>query len=117
MKKSELSWGDNASFELILVAVIISVLMGAYLLYSVSKYNMLSSRSLVKSTVVMKVIQHDVKCVCPRCGAKGVPLCPQCKVPTYWNGYQGTFICPACGQGGFPQCPKCKAAMSWIEQN
>lgn len=117
MKRSEPSWEDSVSFELILVAVMALVLMGAYLLYSVGKYNLLSSRSLVKSTVVMKVIQHNVKCVCPRCGAKGVPLCPQCKVPTYWNGYQGTFLCPACGQGGFPQCPKCQAAMSWIEQN
>ncbi len=117
MRKSELSWEDSASFELLIIAVLVFVLMGGYTLYSVSKYNMLSSRSLVQSTVVMKVIQHNVKCVCPRCGAKGVPLCPQCKVPTYWNGYQGTFICPACGQGGFPQCPKCKAAMSWIEQN
>ena len=117
MKKTELVLEENAALELLIVGVIALALMGAYTVYSVVKFNALSSKSLVQSTVVMKVIQHNVKCVCPRCGAKGVPLCPQCKVPTYWNGYQGTFLCPACGQGGFPQCPKCQEAMSWIEQN
>jgi hypothetical protein len=115
MKRLKHGISERMAHQLFVVASVFFVLFGGYTAYSVGKYGKLSSRSLVQSTVVMRVIQHNVKCVCPRCGTKGVPLCPKCQVPTYWNGYQGTFVCSACGQGGFPQCPKCQAAMSWIE--
>ncbi len=101
--------------RIVVIAVLFFVFLAAYFAYSANKFNVLSDRSVVKSNVVMKVIQHNVKSVCPVCGTKGVPGCPTCSVSMYWNGYSGTFVCPSCGNGGFPECPKCKSAMTWID--
>lgn len=102
-------------FKLIIVVGAIFIFHTGFMVYSVSKYKALSNRSLVKSDVVMRVIQHKVKSVCPRCGLKGVPMCPSCSVDMYWNGYKGSFVCSSCGAGGFPQCSRCGTYMNWIE--
>jgi len=102
-------------FRLYFIAVIFILFMLTYVSYSSSKFNMLSNRSVVKSDVVMKVIHHNVKSVCPHCGSKGVPMCPRCQIGMYWNGYHGTFVCPSCGHQGFPKCPNCSTFMTWIE--
>ncbi|MBF0252858.1 MAG: hypothetical protein HQL29_03485 [Candidatus Omnitrophica bacterium] len=106
---------DQELIKLVIIGTIIFVWIFAYTAYSVCKFNEVSSRALVKPNVVMKVIHHGVKSVCPICGFKGLPLCPNCSVEMYWNGYQGTFVCSSCGKGGFPNCPKCAHPMSWIE--
>jgi len=103
------------AYGLALTATVLVLFFSAYAAYSVTRFNVLSTRSVVKSNVVMKVIQHGVRSVCPRCGFKGVPTCPQCTVEMYWNGYKGTFLCPACGKGGFPRCRRCGDSMTWIE--
>ncbi|MBF0243986.1 MAG: hypothetical protein HQL31_01770 [Planctomycetes bacterium] len=95
--------------------VLFSVIYMTFTTYSVLKYKGLENLSLVEHNVEMRIIQHGVRSVCPRCGSKGVPSCPQCKVEMYWNGYRGTFLCPACGEGGFPACPRCGEFMTWIE--
>ena len=115
MSDSRLVLDQAQAHELRVLAALFFVLMFAYSVYSIGKFALLSSQSVIKATVEMRVIQHNVRCVCPRCGTKGVPLCPQCQVPTYWNGYLGAFVCPVCGQSGSPTCPRCQAAMSWIE--
>lgn len=115
MKETPLVLDRMAMHQLLIAASFFFVFMCFYTVYSTVKFGTLSTKSLVKSTVVMKVIQHNVKSVCPRCGAKGIPNCPQCNVRMHWNGYRGSFICSACGQGGFPKCPRCAALMSWIE--
>ncbi|MBF0253590.1 MAG: hypothetical protein HQL11_00450 [Candidatus Omnitrophica bacterium] len=104
---------DQSRF--VLAALVLFGILVFFVTYSVMKYNALSNRSLVKDSVVMRVIQHGVKSVCPRCGTKGVPSCPTDQASMYWNGYQGQFVCPACGGAGFPQCPRCRHFMSWIE--
>ena len=114
MKKA-LVFDENNNFLFLVCVSILTLLMASYLTYSISKFNILRKRSLVKSNVVMKVIQHNVKSVCPHCGTKGLPTCPKCMIPMHWNGYRGTFICSSCGQGGFPQCPRCTRNMTWIE--
>ncbi|MFC1736367.1 hypothetical protein ACFL1X_09625 [Candidatus Hydrogenedentota bacterium] len=101
--------------QLFLLGTLLSALFLGYLVYSVSRFNLLAAKSVVKSKVVMRVIQHDVRCVCPRCGLKGAPTCPHCSVDMYWNGYKGTFVCSGCGKGGFPQCRQCGTLMVWIE--
>ncbi|MBF0479903.1 MAG: hypothetical protein HQL26_10515 [Candidatus Omnitrophica bacterium] len=106
---------ESDRYKLLIVAAVSVVFMSVYLTYSIGKFKTLSNRSIVQSSVVMKVIQHNVYSVCPRCGSKGRPLCPTCNVAMYWNGYSGNFVCPACGQSGFPRCPRCKEYMSWIE--
>ena len=101
--------------RLLVMGVALAVFLAGYTAYSVGKYKALQVRSLVAGNVVMKVIAHNVYSVCPRCGAKGIPLCPTCQVAMFWNGYRGIFVCPACGKGGFPRCPKCNVDMAWIE--
>ncbi len=100
---------------LVIVGAVFVVFSALYIAYSAEKFKALQARSLIKGNVVMKVIQHNVKAVCPRCGAKGVSLCPVCKVAMFWNGYVGTFVCPGCGKTGFPACPRCQEQMTWIE--
>ena len=102
-------------YRLLIITAIFSIFISGYTAYSVMKFKSLHSRSLVKSNVVMKIIQHNVYSVCPKCGEKGIPLCPTCSVPMFWNGYTGTFVCAACGKGGFPRCGRCKEYMTWIE--
>lgn len=102
-------------YRLLIITALFSVFIFGYMAYSVAKFKVLQSRSVVKGNVVMKVIQHNVRSVCPKCGSKGIPLCPTCSQAMYWNGYSGTFVCPACGKGGFPRCPRCSEYMSWIE--
>jgi primosomal protein N' len=99
---------------LVIVAIFIIFLSG-YSAYSVGKYKALGQDSLVASNLVMKAIAHNVFCVCPKCGTKGIPMCPVCHIAMYWNGYRGIFICPACGKSGFPVCPRCNHQMTLIE--
>lgn len=99
---TEIALREPDKYRLLIVAAVFSVFILGYIAYSVEKFKALQARSLVKGKVVMKVIQHNVRSVCPKCGSKGIPFCPTCSVPMYWNGYRGTFICPACGKGGFP---------------
>lgn len=106
---------DQDRLRLCMISAVFLVFFWAYTAYSVEKYKTLKTRSLVTSNVVMKVIQHNVNSVCPRCGSLGIPLCPVCQVPMYWNGFIGSFVCPACGQGGFPRCPGCGEYMTWLE--
>lgn len=106
---------DNDNNMVMLISVIFIIGLSLYFAYSISKFTIVSKRSIVQNKVVMKIINHDVNSVCPACGFKGVPMCPHCAVSLYWNGYQGTFICPSCAHGGFPRCPKCSEYMSWIE--
>lgn len=106
--------GSNEQ-KLLLVAAAFMTFVAIYTAYSVEKFIMLKARSTVKSNIVMKVIQHNVYSVCPKCGSRGMPICPACSVPMYWNGYSGTFICTACGKGGFPRCPRCNEYTTWIE--
>lgn len=106
---------QRQKYQLLITTAVFVVFLSIYIAYSVVKFKTLKARSLIKGNVVMKVIQHNVKSVCSRCGTKGIPLCPVCSVPLYWNGYSGTFVCPACGKGGFPRCPRCKEYMTWIE--
>ena len=101
--------------KLLLGAVVFMLFLTMYTAYSVEKFITLKARSIVKSNIAMKVIQHNVYSVCPKCGSRGMPICPACSVPMYWNGYSGTFICTACGKGGFPQCPRCHEYTTWIE--
>jgi len=103
------------SRRLALLAVVFFSFCALYVTWSVVRFDVLSASALVKTNVVMRVIQHGVRSVCPRCGFKGTPACPQCSVDMYWNGYQGTFVCSSCGKGGFPECGKCGASMTWIE--
>lgn len=107
--------GESDQQKLLLAAVVFMTFLTVYTAYSVEKFITLKSRSTVKSNIVMKVIQHNVYSVCPKCGSKGMPMCPACSVPMYWNGYSGTFICTACGKGGFPRCPRCNEYTTWIE--
>lgn len=106
---------DKSNFILMMSGLVFCFLMILYFVYSIGKFNMLSNKSLVQGNVVMQIIQHHVNCVCPKCGYKGIPMCPKCNVEMYWNGYNGTFICSSCGGGGFPTCPKCGSLMTWIE--
>lgn len=106
---------DRDNYKLIVAGAAFFIFFSVYLTYSAAKFNALSTQSIVKQNVIMKVIQHNVKSICPKCGVKGIPMCPQCSVEMYWNGYRGNFICPSCGKGGFPQCPRCKSFMRWIE--
>ncbi|MBF0486019.1 MAG: hypothetical protein HQL16_05865 [Candidatus Omnitrophica bacterium] len=106
---------ETDRYALLIMGAIFAGFLSVYIAYSAGKFKALKARSLIKSNVVMKVIQHNVHAVCPRCGSKGIPLCPVCKVPMFWNGYVGTFVCPACGKTGFPACPRCKELMSWVE--
>ena len=85
------------------------------LLIPLGNIRRLDENSLVASNLVMKAIAHNVFCVCPKCGTKGIPMCPVCHVAMYWNGYRGEFICPACGKSGFPVCPRCNHQMTLIE--
>lgn len=101
--------------RLLITAAAFIIFFSGYSAYSIAKYQTLQERSLVAGNVVMKVIAHNVFCVCPKCGTKGIPLCPICRVAMYWNGYRGEFICPACGKSGFPVCPRCNRHMIWIE--
>ena len=104
------------TFRLLLAAVAFFLFFSAFAAYSVTRYKGSMRLSPLKGgNVQMRVIQHGVKCVCPRCAFKGVPSCPQCMVEMYWNGYKGTFVCPACGKGGFPLCQHCGDFMTWIE--
>lgn len=107
--------GEEDRNNLFVIVAIFIVFLAGYSAYSIGKYKALEERSLVMGNVVMKVIAHNVHSVCPKCGTKGVPLCPTCKVAMFWNGYRGIFVCPACGQGGFPLCPRCGHHMTWIE--
>ena len=100
---------------LLIIGAAVIVFLTLYFAYSAGKFKSLQTRSRGDSNVVMKVIQHNVNAVCARCGAKGVPICPVCKVKMFWNGYVGNFVCPACGKTGFPICPRCKQQMTWIE--
>ena len=106
---------NKNAFVILVFLITLLVLIAANQIYSINKFNLISSHSIVKSNVVMRIIQHNVKSVCPRCAFKGVPACPKCNVNMYWNGYRGTFLCPSCGEGGFPTCPKCSEFMTWIE--
>jgi len=106
---------ESGEQKLLLAAVVFMIFLTIYAAYSVEKFMTLKARSTVKSNIVMKVIQHNVYSVCPKCGSRGMPICPACSVPMYWNGYIGTFICTACGKGGFPQCPRCYEYTTWIE--
>ncbi|MBF0521988.1 MAG: hypothetical protein HQL24_02910 [Candidatus Omnitrophica bacterium] len=106
---------DQDRNRLLIMVVAFAIFLSGYAMYSVSKFKTVQARSLVSNNVVMKVIEHNVFSVCPKCGAKGVPLCPTCQVSMYWNGYRGAFVCPACGYSGFPQCPRCRTYMTWIE--
>ncbi|MBF0386919.1 MAG: hypothetical protein HQL20_03590 [Candidatus Omnitrophica bacterium] len=101
--------------RLIITGALLVVFLSVYTAYAVGKFQSLSARALIRNNVVMKVIQHNVNAVCPKCGSKGVPMCPTCKVAMFWNGFAGNFVCPACGQMGFPVCPRCKEHMTWIE--
>ena len=102
-------------YKLLILTALFCVLIWGYIVYSTGKFKILQARSLVKGTVVMKIIQHNVLSVCPRCGEKRIPLCPACSVPMFWNGYSGMFVCAACGKGGFPRCIRCNEYMAWIE--
>ncbi|MBF0330797.1 MAG: hypothetical protein HQL17_02585 [Candidatus Omnitrophica bacterium] len=106
---------EDDRYKLLIAGVVFVIFLSFYAAYSVGKFKALQTRSLIKNNVVMKVIQHNVKAVCPRCGAKGASVCPIDRVEMFWNGYVGTFVCPACGKSGFPLCPHCKAQMTWIE--
>lgn len=112
---NEITLREPDRYGLLIVVALFGVFICGYTAYSVGKFRMLQARSLVKGNVVMKVIQHNVRSVCPKCGSKGIPLCPTCSQAMYWNGYSGTFVCPACGKRGFPRCPRCKEYMTWIE--
>ena len=114
MEERAVAKGRTAAV-LVITGTVFALFISGYFIYSAAKYRSLKSRSIVSGNVVMKVIQHNVKSVCPKCGAMGVPLCPACSVAMYWNGYSGTFVCPACGKGGFPHCPRCNEFMTWIE--
>ena len=114
LEKSE-NISERDRQRLLILGALFAVFFSIYTGYSVGKFKILQARSIIKSNLVMKVIHHNVNCVCPRCGAKGIPLCPACAVPMYWNGYCGFFICPSCGQEGFPRCARCNEVMSWIE--
>ena len=105
----------NDICRLLILAAIFFSFFSVYAAYSITRFDLLSAESVVKTDVVMRVIQHGVRSVCPRCGFKGSPTCPQCSVDMYWNGYKGTFICPSCGKGGFPACQHCGDLMTWIE--
>lgn len=102
-------------FSIIIIAVVFVIFMSFFSAYSALRYKEFSRSPLIKSHVEMKIIDHNVKSVCPKCGFRGTPKCPDCMVFLYWNGYQGSFICPSCGKGGFPQCSKCNSFMTWIE--
>jgi hypothetical protein len=112
-KKPLLSPGDLRA--LLVTAAAFFSFFSVYAAYSIVRYNALDTRSLVSAHVVMRIIQHDVRCVCPKCAAKGTPMCPRCSVEMFWNGYRGAFICPSCGEGGFPSCGHCGSPMTWIE--
>ena len=101
--------------QLLIMGAVFIIFFSFYSAYSIEKYKTLQERSLVTSNVVMKVIAHNVFCVCSKCGTRGIPLCPICNVAMYWNGYRGVFVCPACGKSGFPLCPRCKHEMTLIE--
>ena len=101
--------------KILIIGVIFIIFLSVYSAYSIGKFKEAGENSLVASNLVMKAIAHNVFCVCPICGTKGIPLCPLCHVAMYWNGYRGEFICPACGKSGFPICPRCQHQMSWIE--
>ena len=107
--------GEGDRNRLLIIAAIFIVFMSGYSAYSVAKYKTAGEDSLVASNLVMKAIAHNVFCVCPKCGTKGIPMCPLCHVAMYWNGYRGEFICPACGKTGFPICPRCGQKMTLIE--
>ena len=106
---------DKDNYKFIVMFLLFLMIFSAYLIYSINKFNMLSSRSVVKTDVLMRVIQHNVKSICPHCAYKGMPTCPKCSVQMHWNGYRGEFVCSSCGKGGFPVCPKCNNDMVWIE--
>ena len=106
---------ESDYFKLLLITVVVFLMLSAFLTYSVNKFNAVYNLSVVKNKVLMRVIHHNVKSVCPKCGFKGIPMCPTCSVEMYWNGYRGTFVCPSCGEGGFPKCRHCGEFMTWIE--
>jgi len=107
--------GEGDRNRLLIMGAMFIIFLSAYSAYSVGKYKALGDSTLVASNLVMKAIAHNVFCVCPICGTKGIPLCPLCHIAMYWNGYRGEFICPACGKSGFPVCPRCNHHMIWIE--
>lgn len=115
IKDDKIYLKESDWYKLIIIGALITVFLSGYIAYSAGKFKTLQARSLVKSNVVMKVIQHNANSVCPKCGSKGMPLCPACSVAMYWNGYSGSFVCSACGKSGFPRCPRCGEYMTWIE--
>ena len=112
-EKSILKEGNN--FKLLAAASIIFVLLSGYLSYSVHKFNAILEQPAVNNDVTMQVIHQNVKSVCPKCGFKGIPLCPVHSVEMHWNGYRGAFICPSCGNAGFSKCRHCGEFMTWVE--
>ncbi|MBF0217214.1 MAG: hypothetical protein HQL30_09515 [Candidatus Omnitrophica bacterium] len=102
-------------YRLVIIGSVFFLFLAIYVSYSAAKFGSIAERALVKNSVVMKVIQHNVLGVCPKCGSKGIPRCPTCSVDMFWNGYKGSFVCAACGKGGFPACPRCGTFMTWIE--
>ncbi len=113
--QEKLFLNQKQNLLLIVIGVAFILFYSIYVSYEINRYKMLQDKSIIKNNIVMKIIQHNVKSVCPYCGTKGIPVCPQCGVDMYWNGYRGNFICSACGQGGFPNCPRCKKYMTWIQ--
>ena len=113
--RSDPGLSEQDQSRLVVAGALFMAFVFVYTAYSVGKFKSLSARALIRNNVVMKVIQHNVNAVCPKCGEKGVPLCPTCKVAMFWNGFVGNFVCPACGKTGFPVCPRCKERMTWIE--
>ena len=107
--------GEDDRNRLLIIVSIFIIFLSGYSAYSVSKYKGAGENSLVASNLVMKAIAHNVFCVCPKCGTKGIPICSICHIAMYWNGYRGVFICPACGKTGFPICPRCNHQMTLIE--
>ena len=107
--------GEGDRNRLLIITAIFIIFMSGYCAYSVAKYRAAGDGSLVTSNIVMKAIAHNIFCVCPKCGTKGIPMCPVCQVAMYWNGYTGEFICPACGKSSFPICPRCHHQMTLIE--
>lgn len=96
-------------------AAICLLFFAGYTTYSLYEYHLFPTRTGATDQVVARVIQHGVLSVCPQCGSKGIPACPQCTMEMYWNGYQGMFLCPACGKGGIPTCHRCNHPMTWVE--
>ena len=115
MNRMESEINEQDRSKLVITGALFVVFLFVYMAYTVGKFKVSSTRALIRNNVVMKVIQHNVNAVCPKCGEKGFPLCPTCKVAMFWNGFVGNFVCPACGQKGFPVCPRCKEHMTWIE--